>query len=414
VKKFVVTVVLTAALIISWNFCAGATNKSAVAVSARDFEIGRKPARAYELQEPYFTIWVDKKPYHVTDETLAGGWWNVETQSAARAGADFWDMTAGDRMAVDALIARICREHECRANDGIVVFNAGEAEKFTVEGQKTGRGIDAAKLKRDVAAAIAAGARAKNDGENGGSWRDIHAVVRDTKPREPRDIVANLGLRSSYTTYFESNPNREHNIALALSKFNGLVIDKGQTVSFNSVVGKRSAERGFLEAKIILDGEFVAGIGGGVCQASTTIFNAILGAGLTVDKSHNHSLALSYVPVGRDAMVSSSADLKFTNNTGSVIYIETGVTDATENKYGSAFVKIYGNKTDIKYKVRSSVTEIPLRDGEIDPARKSVTYVDACKGDTVVNTKTVRRSSYSAVKDKSFVPPQMPMKPTAV
>jgi vancomycin resistance protein YoaR len=177
-----------------------------------------------------------------------------------------------------------------------------------------------------------------------------------------------------------------------MEKFNGLVISNGQTASFNKIVGKRTAEAGFKEAKIIVDGEFVPGIGGGVCQASTTIFNALLLSGLKIETSHNHSLPISYVPIGRDAMVSSCADLVFTNNTGGNLYFETGTTRNT------AWIKIYGNKTSVQYKPRTTVTEMPLKDDECDPARKSTTYLDAYRDGRLVHTKLIRKSSYRSTK----------------
>jgi len=99
-------------------------------------------------------------------------------------------------------------------------------------------------------------------------------------------------------------------------------------------------------------------------------------------------------------MVSSGSDLCFTNNTGGAIYIEAGTTDATEDEHGTAWVKIYGNKTHIKYKPRTTVTEMPLNDGEIDPARRAVTYLDEYNGDNLVHTRVVRKSTYMAVKEK--------------
>jgi vancomycin resistance protein YoaR len=219
--------------------------------------------------------------------------------------------------------------------------------------------------------------------------------VRQTKPRDADEIVDKLGLRGGYTTYFEDNPTRGHNIALALSSFNGLVVQKGETVSFNKTVGPRSSARGFQEAKIIIDGEFVPGVGGGVCQASTTLFNALLMAGLRIDKSHNHSIAISYVPIGRDAMVSSAADLRFTNNTGGVIYIEAGVADGDPN---AAWVRIYGNKTAVEYKPRTEVIEHEIGEDEIDPARESLTYIEAWSGEKLVHSKLVRKSKYKARK----------------
>ena len=163
-------------------------------------------------------------------------------------------------------------------------------------------------------------------------------------------------LLSSYTTYFDGkNEARSHNIRLAASKIGGTVIKNGEIFSFNETVGQRTAERGFMRAAIIENGEFVEGVGGGVCQVSTTLYNAALLAGCRVVEYHPHSLAVSYVPPSRDAMVSGTFfDLKFKNATGSTVYLKA-VT-------GENFVsfKIYGRDFGIKYDLNSSVTgDIP-------------------------------------------------------
>ena len=159
-------------------------------------------------------------------------------------------------------------------------------------------------------------------------------------------------LLSSYTTYFDSkNEARCHNIRLAASLINGAVLQNGDIFSFNERVGQRTSERGFERAAIIENGEFVEGVGGGVCQVSTTLYNAALLAGCRVVEYHPHSLAVSYVPPSRDAMVSGTFfDLKFKNTTGSTLYFKS-VT-------GENFVrfKVYGRDFGIKYDLNSTVT----------------------------------------------------------
>ena len=326
--------------------------------------------------EPSFSVIVNH-------ELVRGGWWNDEAYKK------------NPEPFIDYFVEKTVRETEIKPNNGTVVFCPDNVEKFTVIGQKEGRKINAKSLKNGVKNALL---RGKNT--------VLEPKIDTILPISEAKMIEKIGLRGGYTTYFESNPNRENNIALALSKFNGLCVGKGQTISFNSVVGKRTLERGFEEAKIILDGEFVPGVGGGVCQASTTLFNALLLAGLKIDKSQNHSLLVSYVPIGRDAMVSSSNDLRFTNNTGGTIYIEAGTTDATEDEHGCAWVKIYGDKTHIKYKPRVEVTEMELNEGEIDPARKSITYLDCFNGEEIVHSKIIRKSNYQAVKEKPKPKPE--------
>ena len=157
---------------------------------------------------------------------------------------------------------------------------------------------------------------------------------------------------SSYTTYFDGgNEARSDNIRLAASIIDGTVLQNGEVFSFNKVVGQRTKERGFKSAAIIENGEFVEGVGGGVCQVSTTLYNAALLSGCIATEYHPHSLAVSYVPPSRDAMVSGTFfDLKFKNTTGSTVYIKA-VT-------GGNFVsfKVFGRDFGIKYDLTSVVT----------------------------------------------------------
>lgn len=145
-----------------------------------------------------------------------------------------------------------------------------------------------------------------------------------------------LGTR---TTYFaDSSPNRKHNIRLAAKYLDGLVLEDGEVFSFNEKVGARSAERGFKEANIILNGELVAGTGGGVCQVSTTVFLAALSSGMTILNRAHHSLPVGYVPPGYDAMVSSVSDLRIHNTLGRRVYVSAKTTNdsITVTFYGKA------------------------------------------------------------------------------
>ena len=144
--------------------------------------------------------------------------------------------------------------------------------------------------------------------------------VKVIDPKITVDDLANAGIHemlSSYTTTFKSEDvNRTDNIKLAALKTNGTILYPGSIFSFNEIVGPREKEFGFKEALEIVDGEFVPGIGGGICQVSSTLYNAVLLANLNIVERYNHSKPLSYVPLGRDATVAYDAlDFKFVNNT---------------------------------------------------------------------------------------------------
>lgn len=149
------------------------------------------------------------------------------------------------------------------------------------------------------------------------------------KPLEPEITVADIsqsGIRellASHTTRFDSKEaNRTANIRLAARKMNGHIVYPGRTFSFNETVGPRDKTQGFKEALEIVDGEFVPGIGGGVCQVSSTLYNAVLMANMGIAERYNHSKPLGYVALGRDATVVYGAlDFKFVNTSNSPVMI---------------------------------------------------------------------------------------------
>lgn len=147
--------------------------------------------------------------------------------------------------------------------------------------------------------------------------------IRKVMPEITLDDLKNkTRLMASFSTDLTGSSNeRKHNIKLSAEKINGVRLAKGERFSFNSVVGERTEERGFRKAKVILDGEYVYGYGGGVCQTATTLYNAVLLSGLKVVRVARHSYPAKYVGYSRDAMVSSASDFVFENDGESDIYI---------------------------------------------------------------------------------------------
>ena len=178
----------------------------------------------------------------------------------------------------------------------------------------------------------------------------------------PKEIV----LRAEFSTdYSSSSQERKHNIALAAKSLDKTPVDVGGEFSFNKAVGSRTEKRGYKVAKIIINGEFTDGVGGGVCQVSTTLYNAVLRAGLKITEYHPHSLAVSYVPPSSDAMVNSgSADLRFINGTDNPVIISAKADGKTLT------VKIFGEKNPEKVTVKSVVK------GSIPP---EYTVVNGCE-----------------------------------
>ena len=154
------------------------------------------------------------------------------------------------------------------------------------------------------------------------------------------------------TNYPYSSEERKENIALCAKIIGGVQLEPYNEFSFNEVVGERTEERGFKSAKIIENGKFTDGIGGGVCQVSSTLYNAVLLGGLKVTERHAHSMAVSYVEPSFDAMVSMGyADLRFVNDTKSIVFV------MAKTEGDSIIVSVYGEKPKFTYKRSFEILE---------------------------------------------------------
>lgn len=142
-------------------------------------------------------------------------------------------------------------------------------------------------------------------------------------------ITKNPNEISSFaTTIYDKNENRVNNIKIAAEELDKTVIEPGEVFSFNETVGRRSKEKGYEEAPIFVDGEKSKGVGGGVCQVSTTLYNAALEADLEIIERHRHSREVSYVEEGKDAaVVYNSKDLRFKNTKDYPIEIRISVSE---------------------------------------------------------------------------------------
>lgn len=159
--------------------------------------------------------------------------------------------------------------------------------------------------------------------------RTAEVAVRIDPPERTTEEARGLGIRelvSSYTTTYGGAPGRLHNVQLVSELVDGALVAPGATFSFNGVTGERNASRGFQEAPVIINGELQNGIGGGVCQVSTTVFNAAFEAGLPITGRTNHALYIGHYPLGRDATVNfPDVDLQFVNDTAGWMLVRTRV-----------------------------------------------------------------------------------------
>lgn len=158
----------------------------------------------------------------------------------------------------------------------------------------------------------------------------------------------------SKTTYYNTSvKGRSTNIRLAAEAIDGTVLQPSETFSFNGVVGRRTAAKGYQTAIIFQNGKQVEGLGGGVCQVSSTVYGAVLYADLQVTERSSHQFQVSYTPVSQDAAVYyGSQDFQFVNDTDNPIKI------AADASNGSLTVTIYGTKTTEKKVTLSSKSSV--------------------------------------------------------
>lgn len=186
------------------------------------------------------------------------------------------------------------------------------------------------------------------------------------------DYLRFTNLRGDFSTNIStSSPDRKHNIKNALMSLNKVEILPNQIFSFNKVVGRRTIENGYRQAKIIINNEFVDGIGGGVCQVSSTLYNTALLSGLEIIEANKHSKQVGYVKYGFDAMVNfGSSDLKFRNNTSEKLTIITNFSNT------HARIRIFGEQMhNTHYKLRNEILSItkPVEEVFVDEKGQ---YVD--------------------------------------
>lgn len=173
--------------------------------------------------------------------------------------------------------------------------------------------------------------------------KNIDIPIIETKPQVTEEILSAMNITAKigeFSTRFNKElKERTENIKLAAEILNGHVIAPGEVFSFNEVVGERTGEKGYKEAPIFVNNETVPGIGGGICQLSSTLYNVALLLDLEIVERSNHSLPVSYVPLGRDATVNyNTIDFKFKNITHGHLLIHCEVEDDTLK------VCIFGNE----------------------------------------------------------------------
>lgn len=260
-----------------------------------------------------------------------------------------------DSKPVKELIASIEKEVN---KDPVNASLKGSGGDFTVVPEQNGMKLQKDKLEKEVSAKI-----------NGDLKSDtnIKAPIEVINARITADKISSIdGRISSYSTNYGSisSSERANNIVLATKSINGTILMPGDVFSFNDAVGERTADRGYQAAPVIIGNQVDSGLGGGICQVSSTLYNAVLKANIkSVERAH-HTLPSHYVPLGLDATVDyGNIDYKFKNTLDYPIYIEGST-------YGGVVAfNIYANKS-----LANTVTE--LISNVYDTIQPGVKYID--------------------------------------
>ena len=254
--------------------------------------------------------------------------------------------------AADRYFARLEKQVDRAPKDaGFAVVSNG----ITVVPAEPGLALD---VPRAAAAVLGAATRPAN--------RVVRLPLAVTQPKRSTAAAQAMGITGvvgTYETVYGGDPNRIHNVQLVAHLVDNKLIAPGSTFSFNGTTGERSAAKGFLVAPVIVNGELQTGLGGGVCQVSTTVFNAAFEAGLPITARTNHALYISHYPLGRDATVNyPDVDLKFVNDSGHWLLLRTFVGPS------SLVVTLYGAPMHRRVE---SVAQ-PLRFVAAPPVQKTV------------------------------------------
>lgn len=241
---------------------------------------------------------------------------------------------SADRLeeAAAAAAASLADGWDVKPKNGSISSFDKSSGKFTFSAGEVGVEIDREKLASDIVAAAKAGEYKKTIEVSG---KEVQPEITEAQARE------NFKRLGTYTTTTTTNKDRNENIRIAADALNGIIVQPGGEFSFNLTTGNRTTDKGYRPAGAYQNGVLVEEPGGGVCQVSSTLYNAVVFAGLKTTERHAHSYEPSYVTPGEDAMVSydghSGPDMRFVNNSKTAVGIKTSFSDR------KLTVSIYGN-----------------------------------------------------------------------
>lgn len=236
--------------------------------------------------------------------------------------------TSGLEEAVQAEVDQMKARWNKAARNGSISSYDAASGNFVFTGEAVGVAIDGEKLAADMLAALSS---KDFDAVLTVSASEVQPEISMSSAKEKYKVIGTL------TTNTTANSKRNTNVRLACEALNGTIVGPGQEFSFNETIGQRTAEKGYQSAAAYNNGEVVQEIGGGVCQVSTTLYGALVRAGLKISFRRSHTFEPSYVTPGQDAAISwGSPDFKFINTSSAAIGIRASYSNQT------ATVSIYG------------------------------------------------------------------------
>lgn len=275
--------------------------------------------------------------------------------------------------------------------------------RFEVDGEivRVVPGQNGRKINVDEAYSLLS--NAINDGE-----RTVYMSMMEVEPKLTTEKAKSYGIErklASYTTYYNSSAaSRVKNIHLFADAVDGTILAPSEVFSINENVGPRTAAKGYLEAPVIINGRLEPGIGGGICQAATTLFDAVYFSGLEILQRENHAFYISRYPAGLDATVSyGGPDLKFRNDTGYYVMIKFGYTadSVTAAIYGKDGLGTEVGHSTTPFSNFRGFNTVFVQDAELPKGQQVVTQ-EGVMGRDITAYRTVKRNGKVIRQDTFF------------
>ncbi len=284
-----------------------------------------------DMRDEVLTINVENEQYSATFEQLSlkYNYGNAIKQSQREASDNILSINAEivyNEETINNIVAELKEQCDVPVENDEIKF---ENEQFVVTTRNEGKILNEQKAIEEIKTAL-------NNGEKTISLQ-LETVTNDEMLENINEYMVEIGGFS--TKYTGSSSGRITNLKVAGSSLDGTYVYPGEVFSTNNNFAPYTTEKGYANGSIILNGELVDGLGGGVCQVSSTLYNALLYAELDIIEKYNHSLKVGYIDYGFDAVLASTyKDLKFINDTTKPVYIKTFVGD------GIISVAIYGEE----------------------------------------------------------------------